>query len=104
MKENDPEAYEARRKEGYIKGVPDEGPAVISVNMATAAEAINNFLDRIHPYRGSHSARYAQVFLNIHECSSSHDPPPEPDRVYRRWFGQGDRGLSSLIDFWKQAS
>ncbi|MDR0909744.1 MAG: hypothetical protein LBM77_08250 [Spirochaetaceae bacterium] len=38
-------------KEGYIKGVVENSPAVISVNMAMASFVVLEFLTRIHPYR-----------------------------------------------------
>ncbi len=46
-----PLEYERQKKEKYIKGVQVGSPAVISVNMMAAAHTVNDFLNRIHPYR-----------------------------------------------------
>ena len=51
MKMNDPERYEKELKNGYILNVPEDEPAVISVNMQAACMSVNDFLARIHGYR-----------------------------------------------------
>src|ERR1039458_426827 len=47
----DPKAYREQVKAVYIKGVAEDRPAVISINMQMASAAINEFLARLHPYR-----------------------------------------------------
>jgi len=51
LRRTDPVEYQRRRKEGYIKGIAINRPAVISVNMFYAALAVNEFLARLHSYR-----------------------------------------------------
>lgn len=51
LRRTDPKAYRAQVKAGYIHGVQEDRPAVISINMQVASSAINEFLARIHPYR-----------------------------------------------------
>ena len=43
LRRNDPAAHERQIKDGYIKGVAGNRPAVISVNMLGASLAVNEF-------------------------------------------------------------
>ena len=59
MRRDSPQEYERLRREGYIKGVRVDRPAVISINMAAASAAINEFLARLHGYRVKPNAGFA---------------------------------------------
>jgi hypothetical protein len=54
-----PTEYERLKREGYIKGVKVDRPAVISVNMVAAAAAVNEFLARLHGFRVQRNAAFA---------------------------------------------
>jgi hypothetical protein len=47
----DPLAYRDQLRAGYIHGVAEDRPAVISINMNVASAAVNELLARLHPYR-----------------------------------------------------
>lgn len=51
LKAQNPNHYEQQKKEGYITGIDENQPAVISVNMQASCMAFNDFLARIHNYR-----------------------------------------------------
>lgn len=51
LKRTDPKAYREQVRVGYIHGVAEDRPAVISINMQMASSAVNEFLARLHPYR-----------------------------------------------------
>ena len=51
LRRTDPKAYREQVKAGYIRGVAEDRPAVISINMQMASTAINELLARLHPYR-----------------------------------------------------
>ena len=51
LRRTDAKAYRQQVKAGYIKGVDEDRPAVISINMQMASTAVNEFLARLHPYR-----------------------------------------------------
>ena len=44
MKRTDPAAYRDQVARGYLRGVPEDRPAVISINMQIASMAVNEFL------------------------------------------------------------
>ena len=60
-----PEEYEKLKKEAYIKNVNVNNPAVISVNMQIASHAINEFLNRIHPFKSEPSTNYSASTIDI---------------------------------------
>jgi hypothetical protein len=51
LKRVNPEGYWQRLDEGYVRGVNEDRPAVISVNALMASLLINEFLARIHSHR-----------------------------------------------------
>ncbi|MEX8504047.1 MAG: ThiF family adenylyltransferase, partial [Leptothrix ochracea] len=68
-----PELYKERAKQGYIKGVRVDQPAVISVNMHIASLAFNEFLARINPFRVEPNSNYAQRRIVISDPEASVD-------------------------------
>lgn len=101
MHRHSPELYKERAKQGYIKGVRVDQPAVISVNMQIASMAFNEFLARIHPYRVEPNLKYAQrrVVMSDPEASVNF-PDGESCRVFSRYTALGDQepllGLQDL--------
>lgn len=92
----DPETYHARRKEGYIRNIHEEKPAVISVNMLVAAMAVNEFLARIHPFRSESNDHYASQRFNLVNGIVYNECDGEPCESLIRHVGRGD--VSPLLD------
>jgi hypothetical protein len=61
LKRTDPKAYREQVRAGYIHGINEERPAVISINMQMASTAVNEFLARLHPYRLDGNEDFAVV-------------------------------------------
>lgn len=92
----DPSGYRALKREGYIKGVAEDRPAVIQLNSLIASLAVNELLARLHPYRLDPNSDYA-----IHRISLSHGiyeylPDGEPCPLLARHLGRGD--VEPLLD------
>jgi hypothetical protein len=68
-----PQEYERLKRAGYIKGVNVDRPAVISVNMAAAAAAVNEFLARIHRFRVEPNAAFAIRRISLTDPAASVD-------------------------------
>jgi hypothetical protein len=51
LRRTDPKAYREQVRAGYIHGVAEDRPAVISINMQMASVAVNELLARLNPYR-----------------------------------------------------
>jgi hypothetical protein len=91
MKRQSSAYYEEQRKAGYIKGVEENRPAVISVNTQFAGLAVNELIARIHPFRENPNRTYAKIGLSLSEMAFY--PDAEPSAVCRymsRQLGKGD--------------
>lgn len=103
LKRYNPEVYEEKRNLGYIKGIREEQPAVISVNMTASAAAVNELLARLHPYRLKPSRAFAIRRISLTDSEAdSNEPDGEPCPVMQRWVGVGDQepflGIPELGD------
>lgn len=90
MRRHDPDAYRARLKEDYIKGVQVESPAVISINGFAASHAVNEMLARIHPFRFDENFEYRHQTFSLRDGSWIKVPDGAPCAVLGRRLGRGD--------------
>lgn len=86
----DPAGYQKLKREGYIKGVAEDRPAVIQLNSLIASLAVNELLARLHPYRLDPNSEFA-----VHRISLSHGiyeylDDGEPCDLLTRHVGRGD--------------
>jgi hypothetical protein len=88
MKRQNPAYYEVQRKAGYIKGVEENRPAVISVNTQFGGLAVNELIARLHGFRENPNRAYAKIGLSLSELAFY--PEPEPSAVCRWQVGKGD--------------
>jgi ThiF family/Prokaryotic homologs of the JAB domain len=65
LRRTDPKAHATEVRDGYIRGVPEHRPAVVTVNMLAAAIAVHELLARLHPYREEPNAEYASVVFSL---------------------------------------
>jgi hypothetical protein len=96
LRRTNPEMYRARRDEGYIRGVREDRPAVISVNMFFAALIVQEFLARLHPFRNHPNSSHATVRANLLEPFLITEPDGAPCAVFARHVGRGD--IEPLLD------
>lgn len=96
-----PAVYRAQLKEGYIRGVQEDRPAVVQVNSLVASLAVNEFLARLHPYRLDPNADYAVHRLSISHGIYEHESDGEPCPTLVRHVGRGD--VTPLLD-WAELS
>ncbi|HRN72632.1 MAG TPA: ThiF family adenylyltransferase [Ginsengibacter sp.] len=87
-----PEEFENLRKEAYIKNVNVNNPAVISVNMQVASHAVNEFLNRIHPFKAENPSNYAASTIDFTEgyIVNSAESDFEQDTYLKKKSGRGD--------------
>ncbi len=92
MRRWDPKSYAERHKEGYIKGIRVDQPAVISLNMQIAATALNELLARIHLYRVEENRNFAIRRIVLSDpLASSDEADGEPCNVFNQFVGLGDQ-------------
>lgn len=88
----DPKEFENLRKNAYIKNVHVNIPAVISVNMQIVSHAVNEFLNRIHPYKSESPSYYAVSTIDITEgyIVNSNEADFQVDAYLKKKSGRGD--------------
>jgi len=90
LRRTDPDAYREQLKVGYIHGVAEDRPAVISINMQTASTAVNEFLARLHPFRLDDNADSAAVRISFIQPAMYRQAAPVASGMFARDIGKGD--------------
>jgi hypothetical protein len=97
LRRTDPKAYRDQLRAGYIHGVEEDRPAVISINMQMASIAVNEFLARLHPYRYDENADSAIVRVSFIQAAEYREQEPVPTGMFHGLIGKGDvRPLLSM--------
>lgn len=96
LRRTDPKAYEGLLKEGYVKGVRVDRPAVISVNMLVAGVAVNDFLARLHPFRLDPNAEFAAQTVSLTQGEYLRFTDGDPCPMFAGKVGRGD--VRPLLD------
>ncbi len=68
LAESDPKAHAEQAKLGYIDGVPEQAPAVISLNMRAASACVIEFIARAYPFRHESNSLYARTRFMLAEA------------------------------------
>lgn len=63
-----PDAHRAELDAGYIPGLIEEAPAVITLNMRAAATCMSEFIARAYPFRHEPNERYARTLFSLAAC------------------------------------
>jgi hypothetical protein len=90
MLRTSPEMYHRQVKEGYLRGVEEDRPAVISVNMFFSALVVNDFLARLHPYRNQPNNEYAYIGGSLAEMRFYAEPEGAVCQLLEKHVGKGD--------------
>lgn len=91
-----PDEYRTRVRQRYIRGVQEDRPAVISINMQIAAMAVNEFLARLHPYRTASNEEFATVRTSFFHGEQFRETDSLPIPVTSNNAGRGD--TTPLLD------
>ncbi len=91
MKRQNASFYEEQRQAGYIKGVEEDRPAVISVNMQFAGLAVTELIARISGFRENPNRAYAKIGMSLSEMAYYLEPEPAKKCPYMsKQVGKGD--------------
>lgn len=61
----DPDVYRLQIDEGYIRGLPEEAPSVLTLNMIGAALAVEEWMSRCYPYRHEGNSQHNRIFFSL---------------------------------------
>lgn len=67
-----PEAHQQELDAGYLKGLIEEAPAVITLNMRAASACVNEFISRAFPFRLESNRLYARTQFSLAACEEGH--------------------------------
>lgn len=102
---NDPAAHARQVDDGYVAGVAAHRPAVISVNMFAAAQGVNEFLARLHPFREEPNSAYASVTFSLASVELISEPEEGICEILAGSVGHGDMSpLLGLMELAEQKS
>lgn len=76
LRNSDPDAYARQLSEGYLKGVPDEAPSVISLNMRAASAGVNEWLARLYGFRHDVNSNYVRCQFSLAACEEEFERVP----------------------------
>jgi hypothetical protein len=90
-----PDQFPELVKNSYIKNININRPAVISVNMMIASYAVNEFLNRLHPYKVDPCQDFAQTTIDLTEGCFIHrsEDQLKDDAFLKSKVGLGDRKI-----------
>lgn len=90
LKRTNPESYRDLLAEGYIKGVAEDRPAVIQLNMLIASFGVNELLARLHPYRLDDNRDFAVRRVSLTHNIFEAEDDGEPCAALAKNVGRGD--------------
>lgn len=61
----DPGALARQQNEGYLKGLAEEAPSVLTLNMIGAALAVEEWMARVFPYRHDANTEHDRLFFSL---------------------------------------
>ncbi len=96
MKRRDPEEYRKRVKAKYIRGVREDRPAVMPLNIVFAGLVVMEFLARLHRFRSDDNADYAYTLFGLSQGIYDHGPEAADCPSLARYVGRGD--MLPLLD------
>lgn len=72
LAESDPHAHAEQVHAGYIEGIPEQAPSVISLNMRAASACVLEFIARAYPFRHEPNKKYARTRFMLAEGLEEH--------------------------------
>jgi hypothetical protein len=73
LKRADPVAHSEQVKQGYISGIQEEAPSVITLNMRAASTCVNEFVARAFPFREDPNHKYARSLFSLSGCYEEYE-------------------------------
>ncbi|MBY5422322.1 ThiF family adenylyltransferase [Rhizobium leguminosarum] len=89
LQRTDPDTYRDELAAGYIKGILEEAPSVITLNMRASAALVNEFIARAYPYRQELNRNYARIAFSLAACDEDHYAEDDFSRCENALLGRG---------------
>ncbi|MDF0584178.1 ThiF family adenylyltransferase [Bradyrhizobium yuanmingense] len=85
-----PEAHRQEVQAGYIRGLAEEAPSVITLNMRAAAACMNEFIARAYPFRHEPNRRFARTEFSLAACEEEYTGEDAFKVATNPWLARGD--------------
>ncbi|AMA60070.1 ThiF family adenylyltransferase [Bradyrhizobium sp. CCGE-LA001] len=85
-----PDQHQEEVQAGYIKGLVEEAPAVITLNMRAAAAAVNEYIARAYPFRLDANENYARTEFSLAACEEEYSSEEQFKRGDNTLLARGD--------------
>ncbi len=85
-----PDAHQQELDAGYLKGLVEEAPAVITLNMRAASACVNEFISRAFPFRLESNRLYARTLFSLAACEEEHFSEDSFKRMPNQLLARGD--------------
>ncbi|MDX0840021.1 ThiF family adenylyltransferase [Sinorhizobium medicae] len=89
LQRTDPAAFQGELAAGYFKGILEEAPSVITLNMRAASALVNEFIARAYPFRQEPNRNYARVAFSLAACEEDHHSEDDFERQENALLGRG---------------
>ena len=86
-----PDAHRQELEAGYIKGVVEQAPSVITLNMRAASACVNEFIARAYPFRLEPNQLYARTEFSLADCREEYQAEAEFTSAANPILGRGDK-------------
>lgn len=73
LEEADPAAHAEQVKAGYIDGMSEQGPSVITLNMRASSACVMEFIARAYPFRQQPNCSFARTRFMLAEAFEEHE-------------------------------
>lgn len=85
-----PDAHREEIQAGYLRGVTEEAPAVIALNMRAASACVMEFIARAYPFRHESNAAYARTQFSLAANEEEAFPVESFQLATNPQFARGD--------------
>lgn len=85
-----PDQHREEVRAGYIKGLIEEAPAVITLNMRAAAAAVNEYIARAYPFRLDPNENFARTEFSLAACEEEYTAEANFQRGENSLLARGD--------------
>jgi len=86
----DPDAFREELQAGYIKGILEEAPSVITLNMRASSALVSEYIARAYLFRQEPNRRYARTMFSLAACDEDHYDEDDFELHDNGIFGRGD--------------
>ena len=84
-----PEDHDEQVAAGYLKGVIEEAPSVITLNMRASSACVTEFIARCYPFRHESNAQFSRTTFSLATGEEEYENECELNRSENPYIGRG---------------